>query len=98
LTATAAPLHPSRRAVWPRLVGYDASRWCGQALRDARTRASVSPEYLAHLLGRSVRTIARWETNQTSPSPEEALVLAALLGVALGVFFAPASPAEGRSG
>ncbi len=41
----------------------------GQRLRAARTKAALSQEALARLLGVTVTTVARWERDEMQPSP-----------------------------
>jgi DNA-binding transcriptional regulator YiaG len=49
-------------------------RWLDQAtkelVRSLRADLGLSQERLAHLLGVSVRTIARWEAGAVEPDPE----------------------------
>jgi len=97
-TAEPPPLHPSRFAAWPRIIGYDAARWRGDVLRSLRERAGLSREYLACLLGRVSRTVERWEAGETAPAPEEVLVLAAIFEVEYrALFVAGGSGPTGRA-
>ncbi len=41
----------------------------GQHLKNIRTKAGLSQEALARLLGVTVTTVARWERDEMIPSP-----------------------------
>ncbi len=41
----------------------------GQRLRTKRTKAGLTQEALARLLGVTVTTVARWERDEMTPSP-----------------------------
>lgn len=56
-------------------------------IRMAREMRAISREQLAGLVGVSVPTIVRWETDRTSPPIDKAKTVAKVLGMTLDDIF-----------
>lgn len=59
-------------------------RSLGEALREERSRHSMTQEYVAEALGVSRQAVSKWENGTSDPSTSNLLALAKLYGVDAG--------------
>lgn len=70
----------------------------GQRLRRLREGRNLSQDEMAERIGKTRRTVGRWERGETSPSLDDLLVISGALGIDVGVLAGHAPSDHGLTG
>jgi transcriptional regulator with XRE-family HTH domain len=65
-----------------------------QLIREARLRAGLTQAELAHRIGTTQSSVARWEAGRTRPSIETLTEIVSACGLEVRIWLVPADPDE----